>query len=82
MLFLQQRGYNMKKYFEVLRNCALFNDISSDDLESILKCLSYKDKFYKRNDFVWISHTPFLIANIANVYLFIELEKNIEESKS
>ncbi len=56
----------MKKYFEVLRNCALFNDISSDDLESILKCLSYKDKFYKRNDFIFLEDDK---ANYAGIVI-------------
>lgn len=44
----------MKKYFEILIKCALFNDISIDDLGSVLKCLSAKDKFYKKNDFIFL----------------------------
>jgi CRP-like cAMP-binding protein len=44
----------MKKYFEVLTNCALFNDATSEDLVSMLRCLSAKDKFYKKNDFIFL----------------------------
>lgn len=44
----------MKKYFEVLRKCELFNDASADDLENMLRCLSAKDKFYSKNDFIFL----------------------------
>lgn len=44
----------MKKYFEVLTNCALFNDTTSEDLVNMLRCLSAKDKFYKKNDFIFL----------------------------
>lgn len=43
----------MKKYFKVLKNSALFSNISENDLENILKCLSSKNKFYKKNDFIF-----------------------------
>ena len=42
MLIFQQRKKNMKKYFGALRNCALFDQISDEDLLRMLGCLSAK----------------------------------------
>lgn len=56
----------MEKYFKILKKCALFNNISTDDLESILKCLSAKDKFYKKNDFIFLEEDK---ANYAGIVI-------------
>ena len=66
MLFLQQEGAIMKKYFEILEKCSLFNDISEDDIDNILKCLSFKDKFYKKNDFIFFEDNK---ANYAGIVI-------------
>lgn len=52
MLKFQQNGENMKKYFEVLKNCPLFADIGSDELSSLLSCLSPKAASFKKGETV------------------------------
>ena len=39
----------MKKYFEILRKCPLFNDIEDENITALLKCLGAKvEKFDKK----------------------------------
>lgn len=40
----------MKKYSEVLRKCALFNDIKHENLAAMLGCLGAKESSYKKGD--------------------------------
>lgn len=42
----------MKKYFEVLRKCPLFNQIEDESLVRTLVCLGAKEKSYKKGDTV------------------------------
>lgn len=42
----------MKKYFEVLRKCPLFNQIEDESLVRALICLGAKEKRYKKGDTV------------------------------
>lgn len=42
----------MKKYFEVLRKCPLFNQIEDESLVRALVCLGAKEKSYKKGDTV------------------------------
>lgn len=42
----------MKKYFEVLRKCPLFNQIEDESLVRALGCLGAKEKSYKKGDTV------------------------------
>lgn len=44
----------MKRYFDILKKCALFKEASNDDIGSMLRCLSAKDKSYKKNDFIFL----------------------------
>lgn len=43
----------MKKYFEILKKCALFNSISEDDLENLLKCLSATVKNFEKGSTIF-----------------------------
>ncbi len=54
----------MKKYLEVLERCSLFYNISQNDLNSVLHCLSAKDKFYKKNDFIFSEEDTPVYAGI------------------
>lgn len=45
-------GIKMKKYLDVLRNCALFYDIADEDLVVMLACLGAKCKSYRKNETV------------------------------
>lgn len=40
----------MKKYFEILRKCSLFNNINDDNLISLLGCLDAKVVSYKKRE--------------------------------
>ncbi len=43
----------MKKYFDILRKCALFNDISDEDMMPLLKCLAIKvEQFDKKHTII------------------------------
>lgn len=56
----------MEKYYNILKNCELFKNTSSDDLERILRCLSSKYKVYKKNDFIFYEDDK---ANYAGIVL-------------
>ena len=43
----------MKNYLEVLKNCALFDNINEKELEGLLKCLLAKHKTFKKNEFIF-----------------------------
>ncbi len=43
----------MKNNFEVLKKCALFEHIAEAEISGLLKCLSAKEKKYKKNDFIF-----------------------------
>ena len=49
MLKIQQMEKSMKKYFEVLRKCSLFEQIEDENLTAILGCLGARKASYKRN---------------------------------
>ena len=40
----------MKKYFNILRKCPLFNDIDDNDLSTMLACLGTKILSFDKND--------------------------------
>ena len=40
----------MKKYFEILQKCVLFNNIKKEDLFSMLNCLNAKILSFKKNE--------------------------------
>lgn len=40
----------MKKYFDVLRKCPLFNQIADEDLGKVLSCLGAKERSYKKGN--------------------------------
>jgi len=42
----------MKKYFEVLRKCSLFDDIADGDLTALLGCLGAKVYAFNKNDII------------------------------
>lgn len=42
----------MKKYFDVLKKCPLFNGIKAENLSEMLICLSAKEKSFKKGDTV------------------------------
>ena len=44
----------MKNNFEVLKECPLFDKIAQNDIKSLLNCLSAKNKFFKKNDFIFL----------------------------
>lgn len=43
----------MKNYFDVLRECALFNNIEDKNLSKMLECLCAKEKSYKKGDTIF-----------------------------
>lgn len=53
MLFLQQYGGNMKRYFEILNSCPLFAGISESDMGILLHCLSAKEQGFHKNEFIF-----------------------------
>lgn len=42
----------MEEYFDTLKKCKLFNNISSDFLIKLLGCLDYRIKDYRKNEFI------------------------------
>ena len=48
----------MKKYFNVLRKCPLFNGISDDDLVSMLGCLQAKLREFSRKENIFAEGDP------------------------
>lgn len=58
MLCRQRKGEKMKNYFEFLKSCPLFSNISHSDLSSILCCLDAKEKTYQKNEVVLLSGDP------------------------
>ena len=42
----------MKKYFEILKSCALFESIDENDLLVLLDCLKAAVKDYKKNEYI------------------------------
>lgn len=43
----------MKKFFDILRDCPLFNQIEDEDLTEMLVCLGAKEHSYKKGDTVF-----------------------------
>lgn len=39
----------MKKYFEIIKNCSLFENIATENFAEMLKCLDAKIRTYKKN---------------------------------
>lgn len=52
MLKIQQMEKIMKKYFEVLRQCVLFEQIEDENLTAILGCLGAKCYSYQKNQII------------------------------
>lgn len=50
MLKIQQKVDSMKNYFEALRNCQLFYNISDENLVPMLSCLNAKIIEYKKDE--------------------------------
>ena len=48
----------MKKYFDVLRKCPLFNGIYDNDLTAMLGCLGAKESEYKKGDTILAEGNP------------------------
>lgn len=48
----------MKKYFDVLRKCPLFNGIDDNDLIAMLGCLGAKESEYKKGDTILAEGDP------------------------
>lgn len=48
----------MKKYFDALRCCPLFNGIEDKDLTGMLGCLGAKEENYKRDDIIFAEGDP------------------------
>ncbi|MFI3205935.1 MAG: Crp/Fnr family transcriptional regulator [Clostridia bacterium] len=48
----------MEKYFEILKICPLFSNITHRDLSSILCCLGAKEKTYQKNEVVLLNGDP------------------------
>ena len=48
----------MKKYFEVLRKCPLFENIEDDNLSTMLGCLNAKVKDYAKNELIFAEASP------------------------
>jgi len=48
----------MKKYFEVLRKCKLFEEIEDENLLAMLNCLQAKAAFYKKNELILAEGDP------------------------
>ena len=48
----------MKKYYEVLRKCPLFMDISDENLTSILTCLDATVKIYEKKETIFSEGEP------------------------
>lgn len=48
----------MKKYFEVLRNCTLFNEIEDENLLALLGCLGAKVEYYDKKYTILSEGTP------------------------
>ena len=55
----------MKKYFEILRICPLFNDVSDQNLSAMLSCLNAKVSFYKKKETVIAEGSPARYIGIA-----------------
>lgn len=48
----------MKKYFEVLRKCSLFNDIADDDISAMLGCFGATVRHFNRRETVIAEGEP------------------------
>lgn len=53
MLKLQQKVRRMKKYFDVLRKCPLFNFIDDDSLMRMLVCFGAKVEFFDKKQTIF-----------------------------
>lgn len=56
--FQQNWSLNMKKYFEVLRKCSLFDAISDDYLPAMLTCFGVTIKTYEKDETIVSEGTP------------------------
>ena len=48
----------MKKYFNILRKCPLFNDIDDNNLSTMLACLGAKTLSFDKIKIIVIIKTP------------------------
>lgn len=53
MLKFQQREKMMKKYFEVLRKCPLFDGIADNDMTEMMGCLEMRKETYKKERIIF-----------------------------
>jgi len=54
-LYFQHKGKKVNKIYPVLRNCQLFAGIRETDIESLLNCLSARQKSYSKNSFIYVA---------------------------
>ena len=54
----QERSPIMKKYFEILRKCPLFDMISDDYLPAMLSCFGVTIKTYKKDEIIFPEGSP------------------------
>ena len=52
-MFLQQKGFPMKKYIPVLKRSRLFSGVGENDIEAMLSCLGARIHSYKKGEYVF-----------------------------
>ena len=65
----------MKKYFDMLRNCVLFDEVKDEDLISLLGCLNAKVEIFERKYTIFSEGSP---ANYIGIVLSgsVQIEQN------
>ena len=58
MLNFQQKGRILKKYFEILKNCCLFDGIAEDDLLRMLDCLGARVAEFDKKYTIFAEGSP------------------------
>lgn len=54
----------MQKYFDVLKNSALFKDIDTNDLSKMFKCLLMNKKTFEKNSYIFTASQKFVEVGI------------------
>jgi CRP-like cAMP-binding protein len=57
-LNFQQKGEKMKKYFNILRKCPLFNNINDNDLSTMLTCLGARIMSFDKKYTIFSEGSP------------------------
>ena len=78
MLKIQQTENTMKKYFEVLKECALFGNIRIEELPVLLDCLGVRVISPGKNEFIFSDkQSKFKSSNsyifLVNSYVIVEV---------